>query len=75
MGAVICAGTNFAPGSQGCERDGAVDFAALPAALAVLAHAGDDLRDQQLSAIGIDARIQVDASGVDARARYEPPST
>ena len=43
------------------ERDRSFD---LPA----LAHAGNDLGDQQFSAIRIDARIEVDAIGVHARA-------
>ena len=29
-----------------------------------LTQAGDDLRDQQLSAIGVDARVEIDAGGV-----------
>ena len=54
-------GDDSRAGQPGRERDGAFDLAAL-------AHASDDLRNQQLSAIGIDARIEVDACGVHARA-------
>ena len=49
-------------GKPGLERDGSFDLAAL-------AKASNDLGDEQLSAIGIDMRIEVYSRGVHVRAK------